>query len=230
MEMVGSALHHHVHDGATVVAELGREAVVLHVHFLHALNQGLVVDVGIPSFALLRRADQGTVQPYLGGGVALPVGSEVRSRWIVVLRARPCHLVTPAARNVRPKKLRLMSGSSCTYSLVMFVPRVALSVSSRGAVVVTSIDSLTRAGDSVKLSVVSWSTAKTTFVRSDVRKPLDSAFTEYVEGRSPVKTYSPLPSVMVWVAMLVPLSVIVTVAFGNTAPAASETTPRSCER
>ena len=51
----------------------------------------------------------------------------------------PATSVTPAARNVRPKKLRFISGISFTYSLVMSVPSVALSVSSSGAVVVTSI-------------------------------------------------------------------------------------------
>ena len=76
---------------------------------------------------------------------------------------------------------------SLTYSLVTSVPSVGLSVSSSGAVVVTTIFSFTFAGVKEKLRVVSWSTASTTPVRSSVRKPGISTFTEYSEGRSPVK-------------------------------------------
>ena len=91
VERVGSALHHHVDHGAAVVAELRREAVVLDFHFLHALDQRLVINVRVSSFALFRRAEQRTVQPYLGGCVALPVGCEVCSRRIVIARAGPRH-------------------------------------------------------------------------------------------------------------------------------------------
>ncbi len=83
----------------------------------------------------------------------------------------PATSVTPPARNVRPKKSRLINGICFTYSLVMSVPSVAFCVSSSGAVVVTSTFSLTLAGLRVKLSVASWSTASTTPVRSSARKP-----------------------------------------------------------
>src|ERR1035437_617193 len=57
VESVRAALHDDVYDGTAVVAELRREAVVLDLEFLHALNQGLVVDVRVPPLALFRRAD-----------------------------------------------------------------------------------------------------------------------------------------------------------------------------
>ena len=92
MEGIRAAFHHHVYNCAAVVAELRREAVVLYLEFLQALDQRLVVDVGVSALALFRCADQCAVQPNLGCRVALPVGREVRSRRIVVRRARPRHL------------------------------------------------------------------------------------------------------------------------------------------
>src|SRR5580704_5420600 len=67
MELVASALHDHVDHGAAVVAELRREAVVLDFHFLHALDQRLVVNVGVSSLSLFGCADQSTIHPHLGG-------------------------------------------------------------------------------------------------------------------------------------------------------------------
>src|ERR1019366_3164495 len=92
VESVGAALHDDVYNGAAVVAELGRKAVVLDLEFLHALNQGFVVDVGIPALALFRRTDQSAIQPYFGGRVPLAVRGKVRPRGIVVRRAGPGHL------------------------------------------------------------------------------------------------------------------------------------------
>ena len=92
VERVCPTLHDHVYDCAAVVAELRREAVVLDFHFLHALDQRLVVNVGVSSLALFGCADQCTIQPHLGGRVALPVGDEIRARRIIILRAGPCYL------------------------------------------------------------------------------------------------------------------------------------------
>ena len=39
-KLVGALLQHHVDDGAAVVAELGREAVVLNLELLHDLDRG----------------------------------------------------------------------------------------------------------------------------------------------------------------------------------------------
>ena len=64
----------------------------------------------------------------------------------------PATSVTPADKNIKPKKLRLIRGSSFTYSLVMSVPSVALSVSSSGCVAVTSIVAKVPATSSLKFS------------------------------------------------------------------------------
>ena len=64
----------------------------------------------------------------------------------------PATSVTPADRNIMPKKLRLIRGSSFTYSLVMSVPSVALSVSSSGCVLVTTIVAKLAAMSSLKFS------------------------------------------------------------------------------
>ena len=108
MESVGAALQHHVYDGAAVVAEFRRKAVVLNFEFLHTLDQRLVVNIGVSSLALFRRADQRAIDPYLGGRIALSVGNEIGSRGIVILVPDPATSVTPPDRNVKPKKSRLI--------------------------------------------------------------------------------------------------------------------------
>ena len=137
MKLVRALLQHHVDDGAPVVAELGREAVVLDFELLHDLDRRLVVDVGVAAFALFRRTERAAVEGNLRGGVALAVGDEVGAGGIVVRDPEPVVSVTPPARNTSPNRLRPYSGMSRTYSLVTSVPRVALSVSSKGAAVVT---------------------------------------------------------------------------------------------
>src|SRR6478752_6982220 len=78
----------------------------------------------------------------------------------------PVVSVTPPARNTRPKRLRLYSGMSRTYSLLTSVPRVALSVSSRGGASLTSTVMLKPTGFRLKFRLDCWSTANTTFLLS----------------------------------------------------------------
>src|SRR5207253_2800502 len=56
VEFVGALLQHNIDHGSTVVAELCGEAVILHLEFLNDLHGRLVIDVGVATLTLLRRA------------------------------------------------------------------------------------------------------------------------------------------------------------------------------
>src|SRR5215469_14696797 len=79
VEIVGTALQGHIHNRSAVVSELRGEAVVLYFELLDNLHRRLVIDVAGGAFPLLRSADQRAINAHFGGGVALPVGDEVRA-------------------------------------------------------------------------------------------------------------------------------------------------------
>ena len=186
MERVLSALQHHVYNRSPIAPEFRGEAVVFNFELLKNLYGRFVVDVRGCPFALFGSADQRAVNPHFRRRVPLPVGNEIRSFGIPILRSGSRYLGDSSGKKREAEKAAVYERDIFTYSCVMSVPRVALSVSSRGAAVDTWIVVSTPAGFILKLRVVSWSTARTTFVCSSARKPLASTFTLYVEGRSPV--------------------------------------------
>ena len=103
MKGVRALLQHHIHDGTAVVAELGGEAVVLDLEFLHDFDRRLVVNVGVATFALFRRAEGTAIKRNLGCGIALAVGHEVGAGGIVVVDPRTRGFCHPTRQKDQPK-------------------------------------------------------------------------------------------------------------------------------
>ena len=77
VKFVCALLQHNVHQRTAVVSILGGEAVVLHLEFLNDFDRGLVINVGVAAFSLLRRTDGRAVESHFGGRIALAVGNKV---------------------------------------------------------------------------------------------------------------------------------------------------------
>src|SRR5690348_17506531 len=88
MKCIRTLLEHHVDDRAAIVPKLGRKAVVLYLELLHDFNRGLVVNVGVATFALFRRAERTAVERNLGRRITLAVGDKVGTGGIAEIGTR----------------------------------------------------------------------------------------------------------------------------------------------
>ena len=85
MKSVGSLLEHHIQNRAAIVAELGAEAIVLQLEFLHDFHGRLVVHIAITAFTLLRSADGTSVEAHFRSRVSLTIRNKICSTGIIVL-------------------------------------------------------------------------------------------------------------------------------------------------
>ena len=93
-------------------------------------------------------------------------------------------------------KLRPLSGRSEIRLSVSIVPREEVSVCSKGAVPVTSTDSVAEPTCSVRSTRTTWLTPTSTFSSTAFLKPGFSTVTEYAAMRNKLAAYAPELSVV----------------------------------